>query len=141
MLNRYEIGIDPGTKTGISIVENGVLISVQTCGIIKAMAIIRDIFESGNRNFALHVENPNFRKHFGQTGREKLQGAGSIKRDFAIWQEFADSLGIPLHPVAPAAIGSQFDNVAVFQAATGWKGVTSQHARDAVKIVFKFIKK
>jgi hypothetical protein len=40
-------------------------------------------------------------------------------------------------PVPPAAIGSQFDNVKVFEAATGWKGRTSKHARDAAKIVFK----
>lgn len=141
MRNTFEIGIDPGTKTGIAIVQNGTLIAVETVSIIKAMDTIRHILSVGVTEIRVHVENPNFRKYFGQSGSEKYQGAGSIKRDFAIWTEFVQSIGIEMVPVPPASIGSQFDNVAVFQAATGWKGRTTKHARDAVKIVYKFINK
>ena len=139
MQNKFEIGIDPGTKTGVAVVHNGELIAVETCGIIAAMDVIRDIVNIG-ADVTVHVENPNFRKYFGKSGSEKYQGAGSIKRDFAIWTEFVQSIGVELVPVPPASIGSQFDNVAVFQAATGWKGRTSKHGRDAVKMVYKYMK-
>lgn len=141
-MNEIHIGIDPGTKTGLAIVKNGELVEVKTCTIVQAMTTIKILWlERETNHITLHVENPNLRKHFGNTGREKLQGAGSIKRDFAIWEEFSKEYGIKMHGIAPRQIGSDFDNEIVFQLATGWKSRTSNHARDAVKIVFRYLKK
>lgn len=138
-MKKINIGIDPGTNTGIAIVEDGILTMVKTLGITQAMKAISIMRMNRFDTITLHVENPNMRKFFGKTGREKLQGAGSIKRDYAIWEEFAKEEGITLVPVSPASIGSQFDNEAVFKAATGWTARTSKHGRDAVKIVYKYL--
>lgn len=140
-MKKIDIGIDPGTHTGMAVVEDGILTMVKTLGITQAMKWIRIMRENRYDHITLHIENPNLRKFFGKTGREKLQGAGSIKRDYSIWEEFAKEEGITLVPVPPASIGSQFDNEAVFKAATGWTARTSKHGRDAVKIVIKFIVK
>jgi len=140
-MNIYHIGIDPGVNTGIAIVKDGELIEVATCNIIAAMKKIMILRLDECKIITIHVENPNFRKYFGKSGPEMYQGAGSIKRDYSIWQSFCDEYPMEMVPVPPAAVGSQFDNVKIFEAATGWKGRTSKHARDAAKIVFKFIKK
>lgn len=135
------VGIDPGKNTGMAVVEDGKYYAIRTCTIVEAMLHIVHVLDGEYTEIHLHVENPNFRKYFGNTGREKLQGAGSIKRDYSIWQEFADHHRFMLHPVSPASIGSEFDNEAVFKAATGWTAKTSVHARDAAKILFPFVKK
>jgi hypothetical protein len=132
------IGIDPGVMTGIAIIIDGAYTLINQKNIIHAMAIVEAY--SKDYDICLHVENPSFRKYFGQTGREKLQGAGSIKRDYKIWTEFAEHHKIRLFPIAPAAIGSQFDNEIIFHTATGWKGKCGKHARDAAKIIYKFKK-
>jgi len=88
-------------------------------------------------DICLHVENPKKRTYY-KKGAE--QGAGSIKRDYAIWVQFAEKHNIRLLPISPAAIGSNFDNEVIFHAATGWTKKCGKHARDAAKIIFKFKK-
>ena len=129
------IGIDPGTDTGLAIVQDGKYIVLRTGDIL-------DIFERilpYKGSCIILIENPNLRKYFGNTGREKLQGAGSIKRDFAIWMTFIEKHNIPFIEVAPAAIGRTFDNPDFFKKVTGWQGHTSKHARDAAKLVYRYI--
>jgi hypothetical protein len=132
------IGIDPGVITGVAIIINGKYSIIKQMNIIKAMDLISSYIV--DYDICLHVENPTFRKYFGNTGREKLQGAGSIKRDYKIWTEYAEHHKIRLFPIAPAAIGSDFDNENIFHATTGWTSKCGKHARDAAKIVFKFKK-
>lgn len=135
------VGIDPGVSTGVAAIVDGEYTHIHTYDIIEAMDWIRIHHGLDTWEILLHVENPSFRRYFGQSGREKLQGAGSIKRDYSIWVTFAEHLRIRIFPIAPAEIGSDFDNVAIFRAATGYAGRTpSKHARDAAKIILKFKK-
>lgn len=134
------IGIDPGVMTGVATIIDGEYSQITQMNIIRAMNMIRITHQLDMYDICLHVENPSFRKYFGQTGREKLQGAGSIKRDYKIWTEFAAEYKISIFPVSPAEIGSQFDNEKVFHAATGYKKKCGKHARDAAKIIYKFKK-
>ncbi|MFZ1751447.1 MAG: hypothetical protein WAU01_14705 [Saprospiraceae bacterium] len=133
------IGIDPGVMTGVAIIQNGDYVLIAQYNIIYTMRMILAFHKEGIP-ITLHVENPNLRKYFGLSGREKLQGAGSIKRDYKIWTEFAKEYNIDLVPVAPAELGSHFDNEAIFHAATGYKNKCGIHARDAAMIIFKFKK-
>lgn len=134
------IGIDPGTKTGIAIVQDGKYIAIETCGIIEAMDRLANS-EIDYKNMTIHIENPNLRKwHKEKDISHKAQGAGSIKRDFAIWKEFCEYHKIKMFDVAPQSIGNAFDREAIFKSATGWQKMTSIHARDAAKIVFRFVK-
>lgn len=134
------IGIDPGTMTGIATIIDGKYSQITQTNIIRAMDMVRITHQLEIWDICLHVENPSYRKYFGNTGREKLQGAGSIKRDYKIWVEFAQEYGIRIFPVSPAEIGSQFDNEQVFHAATGYVKKCGKHARDAAKIIYKFKK-
>lgn len=131
------IGVDPGVRTGLATWsrDQRKLLAVETLGITQAMDIIRATRDSG----ALHsvrFEDARLRKWFGSSGREQLQGAGSIKRDCAIWEEFLRGLvGVPFLPVSPKAKGAKLD-AAAFARLTGWTGRTSEHGRDAAALVW-----
>lgn len=129
------IGIDPGVNTGFAVAENGVLLDVETIKIHEAMFRIKTMVDSGYA-LKVRIENPNLRKWFGpeKNRRDKAQGAGSIKRDYKIWEDFLNSEKIPFEPVAPKDIPNLADGP--FRAVTGWKGRTSQHAREAAILIY-----
>lgn len=126
----HVIGIDPGTKTGVAFrkVKDNHITQAWTCSILKAMEWLK-FFRIAHDPFVF-IEDPNLRKWFGNTGREKLQGAGSIKRDFAIWTEFLTFFSIPFHPVAPANVKTYTPEA--LRTYNIYTGKTSIHARDAI---------
>lgn len=132
---KYIIGIDPGTNTGVAVwaTEIKKFVEVKTLLIHQALRFVRDY--SKYNSIAIAIEDPNKRAWFGNTGREKLQGAGSVKRDYAIWVKYLDELQLPYVSVAPQSVGSVYDNVKIFKAATGYYPSTSKHGRDAARIV------
>lgn len=136
MIKRY-IGVDPGTTTGLAEIMDGKYHNIAQYNIIQAMEYIRYLHKLEIYDIHLHVENPNKRTYY-KPGT--AQGAGSIKRDYKIWTEFAQHHNIKLFPISPAAIGSDFDNEQIFHAATGYSKKCGKHARDAAKIIFKFKK-
>lgn len=134
------IGIDPGTKTGIAIMLDGKYEIIKTCTILEA---IQTIGRFCLHDCEIHIENPNLRNTFkdGKEMTAKAQGAGSVKRDYAIWKEFCSMYPrVKMVPVHPKTVGSTFNNEKIFKAATGWQKQTSIHARDAAKMIFKFMK-
>lgn len=134
----YIIGVDPGTRTGLAIWLPDVqrFKSVETTYIFDALSKVDELFRV-NPNILIRIENPNLRKWYGNSGREVLQGAGSVKRDFKIWCEFMESLGIPYEGVAPKNLKTKV-KAEYFKKLTGWEGRTSSHARDAAMMVFKY---
>lgn len=86
------IGIDTGTNTGFAVwdSEKRQLLEIATLTITKAMErvlIYRNIaLETGNE-IELRIEDARLRKWYGNSGREKLQGAGAVKRDAHIWED------------------------------------------------------
>lgn len=139
-MSKYRIGIDCGVNTGIAIVENGIYLAIETMTITRAISMINLILMDGHE-IILYVENPNLRKWYGSNSNFKKQGAGSVKRDYSIWKTYCVENKIMMHAVHPKDIGSQFDNDVIFKAATNWTKRTSIHARDAARMVYKFIKK
>ncbi len=67
----------------------------------------------------------------------KQQGAGSVKRDCKIWEDFLTDLDIPFEMVAPRKGMTKY-SAAAFKKLTGYEGKTSEHARDAAMLVFGF---
>ena len=67
--------------------------------------------------------------------RGHLMGAGSVKRDSVIWQDALTDWGIPFEMVPPRAGATKWD-ADTFARITGYKGRTSNHARDAALLVF-----
>ena len=131
------VGIDTGVKTGISVYDPQAkaLIQCRTTGIIKAMDEVRRMIEDGYI-VTVYYEDARKRKWIPKgTGRERLQGAGSVKRDASFWQEFCDVYGIKGIPVAPKDNMTKLD-AKTFEKVTGWKGKTSTHARDSGMIIF-----
>lgn len=132
------IGIDTGTKTGVAVMIDGKLDSVQTLSIIEALDSVRlkaNLAMSVGKNVKIYIEDARKRKWFGKNANAKKQGAGSIKRDSKIWEEFCVYHGIAYELVAPKDSKTKLP-ADTFKRLTGWQGRTSQHARDAVMLVW-----
>lgn len=131
------IGIDVGKNTGIAVMTDGKLTTVETKSIIGAMEIIRvklNIATTIGKKVKIYIEDARLRK-WVTGGREKLQGVGSVKRDSAIWEEFCVHYGVDFALVAPKDNNTKLP-ADTFKRLTGWQGRTSQHARDAVMLVW-----
>lgn len=130
------IGIDPGVKTGLAVwdAEKGALTHVRTESIVSAMAFCRWRIQTDR--VEIWFEDARKRTWFGGKGREALQGAGSIKRDCSIWEEFCTFHDIPFQAIAPKKGGTKW-SAGLFKRVTGWPERTSEHARDAAMLVYK----
>lgn len=88
----------------------------------------------------VRIEDARKRTWFGNAGREQLQGAGSIKRDCKIWEDFLTDNNIPFELVAPKNNKTKI-NASVFKKITRWQVQTNEHSRDAAMLVFGFSNK
>lgn len=132
------IGIDTGTHTGFAVwhSDSKHLAEVSTLSITQAMERIRLIAKvRGRDDIRLFIEDARQRKWFGNAGREKLQGAGSVKRDCAIWEDWCREQGLRYQMIAPRNNRTKLSSLQ-FKALTKWPGRTSEHARDAALLVF-----
>lgn len=129
------IGIDAGVKTGVAIWNRNKqrLTMVDTLTISVAMLLVMELAKSNE--VVVYLEDARLRNWFGSSGREKLQGAGSVKRDCSIWETFCDEQGIELRKVAPKNNYTKLTSEQ-FRRLTGWEGRSSEHSRDAACLVF-----
>ncbi len=135
---RYIVGIDPGTHTGFAVydIEKSSLVEVETLSIDEAIEKVCAYRCYGT--LLLRVENPNTWKPFGrQNHNAKIQGAGSVKRDFAIWKDFANRKGIDFEAVSLHAAVKK-PTAEYFKQLTKWTARTSSHSRDAAMLCFRF---
>ena len=133
------IGIDPGTHTGLAVWNGSVLVECTTLPIHKAMGFVmsyRDRCAARREGLAVVFEDARQRTWFGRdkNSTAKLQGAGSIKRDCSIWEDFLTDEGIEFRAVPPVRGGTKLD-ADYFAELSGWTGKTSNHARDAAILV------
>lgn len=132
------IGIDPGKNTGFAVWhrDGRYLAEATTVSITQAMEKVRMMADIlGKENIRLFIEDARKRKWYGETGRERLKGAGSICRDCTIWEDFCREQGLEYQMMAPSA-GCTKLGESQFKALTKWQGRTSNHARDAAMLVF-----
>ena len=128
------IGIDTGTHTGLAVWDEASqrLEVLTTVKIHQAMEMVLEYHQNGP--VKVFLEDARLRTWFGSAGREQLMGAGSIRRDASVWEDFLEDKAIPYRMVAPK------DNVTKlsaqqFERLTGWKGRSTEHARDAAGLV------
>ena len=100
------IGIDTGTHTGFAVwdSEKRQLLEIATLTITQAMErvlVYRNIALETGHEIELHIEDARLRKWYGNSGREKLQGAGAVKRDAHIWEDWCWENEINYRMVAP----------------------------------------
>lgn len=135
------IGIDTGVNTGIAVwdTESRDLLSVETTTITKAMLSVLDFCRSDERVKVVFEDArqrkwiptmPSLRREMG-----RWQGSGFVMRDCKIWEDFCKENSIPYEAVAPKRNRTKLTAEA-FKRLTGWKGRTSEHARDAAMLVF-----
>lgn len=132
---RYFIGIDAGTHTGVAIWDKQEkrFVKIVTTSILKAIDIVRKY--NIEDEVQVRIEDARKRNWFGNAGRERLQGAGSVKRDCAIWEEFLNDEKIPYMLIAPKNNSTKM-SADSFSRLTGYSGRTNEHNRDAAMLVF-----
>lgn len=132
------IGIDTGVSTGIAVwdAESKKFIHLETVKIHRAMEIVRH-YHTINGNIHVKVEDARKRKFFGgyiaKDMAARQQGAGSVKRDASVWEDYLKDLGCSFEMRIPkdTKISEQ-----MFHKLTGWTKRISNHARDAAMMVF-----
>jgi len=133
------IGIDTGKNTGYAVWDKSKkqFSRIDTTTIHKAMLEVWSLTQFENKQVFIRVEDARQRKWFGKAGKEQLQGAGSIKRDATIWEDFLKDYEIPFEMVAPKNNKTKLTDEA-FKKLTKWDKRTSVHARDAALLVFGY---
>jgi len=134
---RYYIGIDPGTKTGFAMWDSleKKFITIETTAIHIAFDIISHLDAGSLSQTFFRVEDARKRQWFDKAGPEQLQGAGSIKRDCSIWEQYLKDIGANYEMVAPKNNKTKLSS-GLFELMTKYKGRTSKHGRDAAMLVF-----
>ena len=127
------IGIDPGTHTGFAVKMYGAWQVIETKTIFKAINDVIWLAKNRERSILVRFEDARLRTYFGKSDREKLQGAGSVKRDCAIWEEVLTEYKIPFQSIHPRYVKAT--TAEQFKALTGWHGQTSIHAREAAWLI------
>lgn len=131
------IGIDPGTHTGVAVwdTRERKFLSLETLPIHRAMDVVDywDFVRDGD--IQVVFEDARQRTWFGKGDTNaKAQGAGSVKRDCSIWEDFCRDYGIPFQAKPPVK-GATKVSAGYFKMVSGWTGRTSEHARDAAMLV------
>lgn len=129
------VGIDTGKNTGVAIWKDDHFLAIDTMMIHQAMGVVLDLKKMYAGDLFVIFEDARQRKYFGNSGREKWQGAGSIKRDAVIWEDFLTDNEIQFRALPPTKGATKLSSK-TFQNLTNWKGRTSEHARDAAMLVF-----
>ena len=130
------IGIDVGTHTGFAVWDSGErkLLSLDTLLIHQAMEQVLHWYYKCDGDIMVIVEEARLRKWYGAKSDAKLQGAGSVKRDSSIWEDFLKDKGIPFQGIHPLQGLTKLTSV-YFKRITKWEGKTSEHSRDAAMLV------
>lgn len=143
-LYRFWIGIDTGTTTGLAVYDrlDCRLVCVTSGTITQMMKKIRYWTELKGSDLGVFVrfEDARLRKYIPAMPNEsrergRREGAGSVKRDAKIWEDFLLEEGIPFEAVAPKDNVTKI-NAAKFKGMTGWKEQTNEHERDATFLVY-----
>lgn len=136
------IGIDTGTDTGLAVWDTRAqrLTDVRTLKIHQAMEMVLDIVEGVGGNALVVFEDARQRKWIPAEGtlskwKGRAMGAGSVKRDASIWEDFLLDKRIPFEKVPPRP-GLTKWKADYFAHVTGYKGRTSEHGRDAALLVW-----
>lgn len=130
------IGIDCGTHTGMAVWDSGEkkMLSLETLMIHQAMEKVLYWSYKCDGDIMVIFEDARLRKWYGEESNAKLQGAGSVKRDCAIWEDFLKDKGIMFKAVHPLKGMTKLSSI-YFKRITKWEGKTSEHSRDAAMLV------
>lgn len=136
------IGIDTGHDTGLAVwdTRRREFRAVATLPIHRAMKAVHDWAADNPHDVRVVFEDARKRRWLPRDTssseyRGHLMGAGSVKRDATIWEDALKDWGIPFEATPPRPGLTKWD-ADTFAKVTGWRGRTSNHARDAALLVF-----
>ena len=131
------IGIDPGTHTGVAVwdTREGRFRSLETLWIHDALFYVKRLSVEYRGQIQVVFEDARQRTWFGKGDTNaKAQGAGSVKRDCSIWEDFCKDYGIP-YWAKPPVKGATKVSAEYFKMVSHYQGRTSEHSRDAAMLV------
>lgn len=137
---KHAIGIDPGSKTGLAIwdMEAKKWDVILTTTAIEAEELVKLYHENGG--CMVIVEDARKRQWFGNTGRERLQGAGYAKATSKRWEDFLKHNRIPHRMQKPGKTWKGAVAGKTWASIVKWDKPTTDHARDAAWLVFEISK-
>lgn len=135
------VGIDPGVNTGVAVYDTATrqLLNVTSCGIVEAMAYL----EALNETRPIHMVSFEDARQRRWIPRERdfrqvkgrAMGAGSVRRDCSVWEEWCRFHNIEANPIPPRNNMTKLSD-AQFRGITGYDRRTNEHGRDAAMLVF-----
>ena len=134
------IGIDTGTHTGIAVWDAATrkFLDIDCVLLHQALLKVKSMWEM-RKDIRVRFEDARKRKWFdtrtARQDRARLQGAGSVKRDCNIWEEFLTDYKIPYDAVPPCHNATKLSAEA-FRRITKWEKRTNEHSRDAAMLVY-----
>lgn len=134
------IGIDPGRHTGFAVWDGTGFRDISTLPLHEALRRTHHILNTEPDEVMVVFEDARKRKWIPREKsvsdyRGKLMGAGSVKKDCVIIEDFCKDYGIPFEALAPRPRMTKWDDK-VFARMTGYTGRTSEHGRDAALLVW-----
>ena len=135
------VGIDPGQHTGLAVWDTSArrFLDVRCTGIVAAMDYLDGILEERGI-FLLVFEDARQRKWIPRERdlrqlKGRAMGAGSVRRDCAVWEEWCMARGVQYLAVSPRQGMTKLTDP-YFRGITGYDGRTNEHGRDAAMLVF-----
>ena len=136
------VGIDPGCNTGLAVWDTShrQFLDIRCSGIVDAMRYLNEL--QAERQIGLVVfEDARKRKWIPREKnlsefRGRAMGAGSVKRDSSIWEEWCNTFAIPFIAVPPRQGMTKYSDE-YFRGLTGYDRRTNEHGRDAAMLVFE----
>lgn len=136
------IGIDPGMHTGLAVWDttSRQFLDIRCSGIVAAMDYLDDL--AYNRGIGLVVFEDARQRTWIPRERDirqvkgRAMGAGSVKRDCSIWEEWCEARSIQYIASRPKTGMTKLTD-AYFRGITGYDRKTNEHGRDAAMLVFQ----
>lgn len=135
------VGIDPGVNTGLAVWDTATrqFLDVRTSGIVDAMRYLEKLQVESGIDLVI-FEDARQRKWIPREKdaaqfKGRAMGAGSVKRDCSIWEEWCRANGIRYECHPPRQGMTKLTSL-YFQGITGYDRRTNEHGRDAAMLVF-----
>ena len=136
------IGIDPGLHTGLAVWDTTTrqFLDIRCGGIVSTMDYLDRL--RAERGIGLVVFEDARQRTWIPRERDLAQmkgramGAGSVKRDCSVWEEWCQLRGLQYIATRPKNGMTKLSDIA-FRGITGYDRRTNNHGRDAAMLVFQ----
>lgn len=132
------VGLDPGTHTGLAVIQDGKLYQLQTIHPLDIATMLaqwspdRVIFEDSRLTSHLFTTNQK-----AAVAKSMARKVGQVDMVCGLIVEACECLGIPAHGISPKGKGAKL-NAEQFKAATGWDGASNEHTRDGCMVAWPY---